>query len=156
MQLFGAGGHVTALLRAMRPWGWKNLIADKHSDDRERDLINHVLVTVGERLAIAKQLSAAQLRDDKFNQQRFADMADQLELAYKTIQQLSDMVETLTAELPPAEVIRALRSRGDKMNTVSVDLHGKVHTFLVPSLGTENPADWVRWWLRFTERYGDA
>ncbi|MEV6035957.1 hypothetical protein AB0L65_32710 [Nonomuraea sp. NPDC052116] len=130
------------------------MIADTHSDDRERDLINHILATIEERMVIAKQLSTVHVHDDRFNQQRFADMANQLELAHKTIQRLSAMIETLTAELPPNEVIQALRSHSGKMHAVSVELRGKIHTFLVPSLGTENPVDWVRWWQRFTARYG--
>ncbi|MEU6709899.1 hypothetical protein ABZ897_00355 [Nonomuraea sp. NPDC046802] len=132
------------------------MIADRQSDERERELINHMLATIKERVEIAKRLSAAQAQDDQFTRERFDDMAAELELAYKMIKRLSRAVEAMAAELPPQEVIRALSSRSGKAHAVSATLNGKIHTFLVPSMGMDDPAEWMRWWKRFTERYGDA
>lgn len=139
----------------MRAWGCKRLIADTSPDNPEQVLIHHVLTTIKERVNRAKALSAAQHRDDTFTQARFADMSAQLELAYATIQKLSDKLHALTADPPPIEVVHVLSSTGGP-RPVQLNLGGTPHTFLVPALGMEDPIDQARWWRRIKEQYGGA
>ena len=58
------------------------MIADRSHNGHEQELIAKVLATIEERLNLAKQVTAAQLRDETFTKQRFSDMADDLLLAY--------------------------------------------------------------------------
>ncbi|MER6575754.1 hypothetical protein [Nonomuraea sp. NPDC001023] len=131
------------------------MIADANPTDSERVLIDHVLTMIKERLDRATEISAAQLRDDKFTRARFADMANQLDLAYVTIQKLNDKLNALAADPPPVEVAHVLSSTGGPQ-PVRLDLGGKAHTFLVPALGMEDPIDQARWWRRIKEQYGGA
>lgn len=124
------------------------MIAD--SDDPERVLIQHVLTTIRDRI------NPAQPSDHAFTQERFAEMAEQLDLAYTTIKVLSDKLHALTADHPPAEVTDALRSHGRGARPVRLTLGGELHTFLVPALGREDPIEEARWWRRITDEYGGA
>lgn len=131
------------------------MIAETNPDDPEQVLINHVLTTIKERVDQAKEISAAQFRNDKFTQARFADMAAQLDLAHVTIQKLTDKLNALASDPPPVEVAHVLSSTGEPQ-PVRLDLGGTPHTFLVPALGMEDPLDQARWWRRIKEQYGGA
>lgn len=130
------------------------MIAGEHNDDPEREAIQNILNTISERIEVAKQLSAAQLRDERFIQERFAEMAEDLEQAHSMIQRLTEMVRALTADSPPLEVSHALRSRGGNAQPVRMRVGGTIRTFLVPALGMDDPVAQANWWRRFMGQYG--
>jgi hypothetical protein len=132
------------------------VIADKNHDDPVNVLIQRVLSTIEERVNLAKKINADQIRDEAFVRQRFEEMAADLELAYATIKKLKDTLHALTADPPPPEIVHALRSRSGKAQPVRITLGGKVHTFLVPSWGREDPIAEARLWQRITDQYGGA
>lgn len=138
------------------PWGVEFLIAAGRNDDPEEVLIQHVLAVIAARIGTAEEVHEAQLRDEAFVKQRFADMAADLELAYATIQKLTDTLNALTADPPPTEVAHVLASHKGGSRPVRLNLGGELHTFLVPALGMENPIDQARWWRQITEQYGGA
>ena len=128
------------------------MIADRHNNDPEQELIQHVLATIAERVAVAKTLSAAPLLDQTFNRERFAEMARDLELAHKTIGMLSDQLHAIL-NAPPDEVISAMRSTSGRPRPVRREIGGVVRTFLVPSFGRVDPVAEALWWRRLTEQY---
>lgn len=94
-------------------------------------------------------------REQELTQRVIAEMAEELELAHRTISRLNAIVEALLADTPPHEVAHALRSRGDRAQPVRMRVGGKTRTFLVPALG-DDPVAQALWWRRFTDRYGGA
>lgn len=128
------------------------MIADKHHSDPEQELIQHVLATIAERVAVAKTLSTAPLLDQTFNQARFAEMASDLELAHNTIAMLSDQLHAIL-NAPPDEVTNAMRSTSGRSRPVRQEIGGIIRTFLVPSFGRIDPVAEALWWRRLTEQY---
>lgn len=95
-------------------------------------------------------------REQELIQRIIAEMAEELELAHRTIRRLNAVIEALLADAPPHEVAHALRSRGDHAQPVRMRVGGKTRTFLVPPLGLTDPIAQALWWRRFTEQYGGA
>ncbi|WP_101791105.1 hypothetical protein [Nonomuraea indica] len=131
------------------------MIADRSHAGHEQELIAKVLATIEERLNLAKQVTAAQLRDEIFTKQRFSDMADDLKMAHDTIQYLNDFIAALLAP-PPDKVVAAMRSKPGSLQPVSWRVGGKMRTFLVPGFGHPDVLREARWWRRMTNQYGEA
>lgn len=102
------------------------MIAENNRDDKEQELIQRVI----------------------------AEMAEELELAHRTIRRLNSIIEALLSNTPPDEVADALRSRGGRAKPVRMRVGGKTRTFLVPHLGLTDPIAQALWWRRFTEQHG--
>jgi hypothetical protein len=153
---FWGGGSCNSTSARNVPWGVEFLIAAGRNDDPEKVLIQRVLAVIAARTGTAEEVHDAQLRDEAFVKQRYADMAADLELAYATIQKLTDMLNALTADPPPTEVAYVLASHRGGSRPVRLNLGGELHTFLVPALGIEDPISQARWWRRFKEQYGGA
>lgn len=128
------------------------MIADKHHNSTERELIQRILATIADRVAVAKTLSAAPLHDQTFNQARFAEMANDLALAHSTIGMLSDKLHAIL-NAPPDEVTNAMRSTSGRPRAVRQEIGGVLRTFLVPSFGRVDPVAEALWWRRLTEQY---
>lgn len=121
--------------------------------ETEQERIRHILATVENRLDIAKQVSAAHLRDEIFTKQRFADIAAELELAHDMIIYQQMMIDALLAA-PPSVVVEAMRGPAGEWHPVRWRIGGRIRSFLVPSFGRADPIAEARWWQQFTERYG--
>lgn len=130
------------------------MITGKRRDDPEQERIQNILATIEERLDIARRAATAQLRDETFTKQRFADMAADLAFAHDMIQHLQDTIYALLTEPPPTAVVNAMRSRAGDWHPVRWRIGGRMRSFLVPSVGRADPIAEARWWRQFTEQYG--
>lgn len=130
------------------------MIVNNHRDEPGQERIQHILATIEERLNIATRVAAAQLRDETFTRQRFADMAADLELAHDIILHQQDIIYALLMDPPPAAVVTAMRSRAGDWHPVRWRIGGRMRSFLVPSFGRADPIAEARWWRQLTEQYG--
>ena len=130
------------------------MIENHRRDESEQERIQHILLTVKERLDIARRAATAQLRDETFTKQRFSDMAADLELAHDMIQHLQDTIYALLVEPPPTVVVAAMRSQAGQWHPVRWRIGGRMRSFLVPSFGRADPIAEARWWRRLNEQYG--
>ncbi|MFI7642421.1 hypothetical protein [Nonomuraea sp. NPDC049400] len=130
------------------------VIANNHRNASEQERIQHILTTIEGRLDIASRAAAAQLRDETFTKQRFADMAADLDFAHDMIQYQQDIIYALLADPPPTVVVNAMRSPAGQWYPVRWRIGGRMRSFLVPSIGRADPIEEARWWRRLTEQYG--
>jgi hypothetical protein len=93
-------------------------------------------------------------REQELIQRIIAEMAEDLELARRTISRLNATIEALLSDSPPDEVAHALRSKGGRAQPIRMRVGGKARTFLVPALGMDDPVAQAMWWRRFTDQYG--
>ncbi|TMS00109.1 hypothetical protein [Nonomuraea basaltis] len=130
------------------------MIAEKRRDESDQERIRSILATIKERLDIARRAATAQLRDETFTKQRFADMAADLEFSHDMIQHLQDTIYALLTDPPPTAVVNAMRSTAGQWHPVRWRIGGRMRSFLVPSVGRADPIAESQWWRRFTEQYG--
>lgn len=129
------------------------MIENHRRDEPGQERIQHILHTIEERLDIARRAATAQLRDETFTKQRFADLTAELDLAHDMIAYQQAMIDALLAA-PPTAVVDAMRSPSGEWHPIRWRIGGRMRSFLVPSVGRADPIAEARWWRRLTEQYG--
>ncbi|MEV0382296.1 hypothetical protein [Nonomuraea sp. NPDC050643] len=122
----------------------------------ERQLIEHVLAVIQDRLSTGKQLGPTSFQDADFIQRRFQEVLDDLALAHDTIADLTSQLYGSEDCPVPDKLANALRCHGTTLQPVRLDVGGIPRTFMVPPQGRDDPAAAARLWRQLRQRYGEA
>lgn len=121
----------------------------------ERQLIQHVLAVIEQRLSEARQIGSASFHNPDFIHRRFDELVNDLALAHDTIADLTAQLYGSTENPVPAELRHAMRSRGGGLQAVHLHIGGTPRTVMVPPQGCDDPVAEARLWNRLQERYGE-
>ncbi|WP_125633618.1 hypothetical protein [Nonomuraea sp. WAC 01424] len=122
----------------------------------ERQLIEHVLGVIKERLVAAKVLSESELRDAEFLQRRLNEVVEDLQSAHDTIADLTHQLYGSEDNPVPVQLRHALRSHGSGLQPVRLDLGGIPRILLIPQRGYDDPVAEAQLWRQLRERYGES
>lgn len=122
----------------------------------ERQLIEHVLAVIHDRLTAAQQLDAPSFQNADFMQRRFQEVLNDLSLAHDTIAELTSQLYASEGQPVPAELCHALSSHDTGLQPVYLELGGIHRTFMVPPQGKDDPAAAARLWRQLQQRYGES
>lgn len=121
----------------------------------ERQLIEHVLAVTKDRLSAAQNPDIHSRQNSDFTSRRFEELHEQLELAHKTIAELTELLYG-ESNSTPASLTSALRSHSESLQPVHLDIEGTPHTFMVSPQGRDDPAAAIRLWRKIQKRHGEG
>lgn len=121
----------------------------------ERQLIQHVVSVIKQRLAAAQNPDTLPLQNPDFMSRRFAELHEQLDLANQTIAELTELLYGEAASTP-APLTEALRSHSDDLQPAHLYIDGKPHTFMIHPQGRDDPAAAMQLWRRIQRRRGEG
>jgi hypothetical protein len=122
----------------------------------ERQLIEHVLGVIRSRLTDTGGLGTDSYEDANFMRRRCDELVTDLQLAYDTIADLTDLLYGSEENPVPNELRHALRSSGSSLRPVHLHIGGVDRTFMIPPQGYADPIAEARMWRRIQERYGES
>ncbi|MGA4989973.1 hypothetical protein [Nonomuraea bangladeshensis] len=124
------------------------------SGESERQLINHVIHVIQERLDAARGLGPTSFHNSDFIRRRWDELVNDLELAHRTIAELTEQLYGAESNPVPDALRCALRRRGGGLRPVRLTVGGTARVIMVKPQGRKDPAAEARLWANIQERYG--
>ncbi|TMR11074.1 hypothetical protein ETD86_37150 [Nonomuraea turkmeniaca] len=115
-----------------------------------------MLAVIRDRVTVTSGLDAASFRDADFMRRRLEEIVTDLQLAYDTIAELTDLLYGSEENPVPNELRHAMRSKGHSLRPVHLHIGGVHRTLMVPPQGRDDPIAQARLWRRIQERYGEG